>query len=89
MGHKPRSLVLASHTARTHVRRRMEGWVVIYFGRGGGLEHQRTLVAETHGLPEMRKVVWARMVVCREHYPSRAALRPGRRDQSARAAGYR
>jgi len=41
---------------------------VIYFSRDGGPEHQRTVVTETHGPLESRRVVRGREADCRRHY---------------------
>ena len=47
---------------------RTRNWVVIYFGREGGPEHQRTVVTETRGPLEGWRVVRGREAACREHY---------------------
>ena len=59
---------LFSNTAMAHELGRTSDWVVIYFGRDGGPEHQRTVVTETRGLLEGRRVVRGRETACREHY---------------------
>ena len=59
---------LFSNTALAHQLGRTRNWVVIYFGREGGPEHQRTVVTETHGPLEGRRVVRGREAACREHY---------------------
>lgn len=64
---------LFSNTARAHELGRTHDWVVIYFGREGGPEHQRTIVTETRGPLEGRRVVRGREAACREHYLGQAA----------------
>jgi hypothetical protein len=59
---------LFSNTALAHELGRTHDWVVIYFGRDGGPEHQRTVVTETRGPLEGRRVVRGREGECREHY---------------------
>lgn len=59
---------LYSNTALAHELNRTRDWVVIYFGREGGPEHQRTIVTETRGPLEGRRVVRGRETACREHY---------------------
>jgi hypothetical protein len=59
---------LFSNTALAHQLGRTRNWVVIYFGREGGPEHQRTVVTETRGPLEGRRVVRGREAACREHY---------------------
>ncbi|MDQ2089399.1 helix-hairpin-helix domain-containing protein [Marimonas arenosa] len=59
---------LYSNTARAHDLGKTDDWVVIYFGRPGGPEHQRTVVTETHGPLEGRRVVRGRETDCMEHY---------------------
>ncbi len=60
--------VLFSNTALAHELGRTRDWVVIYFGRDGGPEHQRTVVTETRGPLEGRRVVRGREAECRAHY---------------------
>ena len=52
--------VLFSNTARAHDLGRTRDWVVIYFSRDGGPERQRTVVTETSGPLEGRRVVRGR-----------------------------
>ncbi len=59
---------LFSNTALAHELGRTSDWVVIYFGRDGGPEHQRTVVTETRGPLEGHRVVRGRETACREHY---------------------
>lgn len=59
---------LYSNTALAHELHRTRDWVVIYFGREGGPEHQRTIVTETRGPLEGHRVVRGREAACREHY---------------------
>jgi len=59
---------LYSNTALAHELRRNHDWVVIYFGHDGGPEHQRTVVTETRGPIEGRRVVRGREMACREYY---------------------
>jgi hypothetical protein len=59
---------LFSNTALAHELDRNRDWVVIYFGREGGPEHQRTVVTETRGPLEGRRVVRGRETACRVHY---------------------
>jgi hypothetical protein len=59
---------LFSNTALAHQLGRTHDWVVIYFSRDGGPEHQRTVVTETRGPLEGRRVVRGREADCRPHY---------------------
>jgi DNA polymerase (family 10) len=59
---------LYSNTALAHDLAKTADWVVIYFGRPGLPEHQRTVVTETHGVLEGRRVVRGRETECRQHY---------------------
>jgi len=59
---------LFSNTALAHQLGRTGDWVVIYFSRPGGPEHQRTVVTETHGPLEGRRVLRGREADCRAHY---------------------
>jgi hypothetical protein len=63
-----RLTALFSNTALAHELGRTRNWVVIYFGREGGPEHQRTVVTETRGPLEGWRVVRGREAACREHY---------------------
>lgn len=55
---------LFSNTALAHELGRTDDWVVIYFGRPGGPEHQRTVVTETRGPLAGRRVVRGRETEC-------------------------
>lgn len=57
--------LLFSNTALAHDLDRTRDWVVAYFSRPGGPEHQRTIVTETHGPLEGRRVVRGREAECR------------------------
>ena len=59
---------LYSNTARAHDLGRTRDWVVIYFARDDGREHSRTVVTETHGPLEGKRVVRGREAECRRHY---------------------
>jgi hypothetical protein len=59
---------LFSNTALAHRLGRTDDWVVIYFARAGGPEHQRTVVTETRGPLEGLRVVRGRETECREHH---------------------
>lgn len=59
---------LYSNTALAHDLGRTRDWVVIYFARGSGREHVRTVVTETHGPLEGSRVVRGREAECRAHY---------------------
>ena len=59
---------LFSNTALAHELGRTNNWVVIYFSRDGGPEHQRTIVTETRGPLEGRRVVRGRETASRGHY---------------------
>lgn len=59
---------LYSNTALAHQLGRTRDWVVIYFSHDGGSEHQRTVVTETRGPLEGRRVVRGREAECRDHY---------------------
>ena len=59
---------LFSNTARAHELDRTGDWVVIYFGKPGGREQTRTVVTETHGPLEGKRVVRGREAECRRHY---------------------
>ena len=57
-----------SNTALAHQLGRTNDWVVIYFHRDHGPEHQRTVVDETHGPLVGRRVVRGREAECRTFY---------------------
>ncbi|HCQ65502.1 MAG TPA: DNA-binding protein [Rhodobacteraceae bacterium] len=59
---------LFSNTARAHDLGKTDDWVVIYFGRPGRIEQQRTVVTETRGPLIGRRVVRGRETECRKHY---------------------
>jgi hypothetical protein len=59
---------LYSNTARAHQLGRTGDWVVIYFYDGDHRERQRTVVTETHGPLEGRRVVRGSEGECAEHY---------------------
>lgn len=56
---------LYSNTARAHELGRTDDWVVLYFHSDHGPEGQRTVVTETHGPLEGRRVVRGREAECR------------------------
>lgn len=60
--------VLFSNTARAHELGRTHDWVVIYFHADGQPEGQRTVVTETRGPLEGRRVLRGREGECRAHY---------------------
>lgn len=60
--------VLFSNTALAHQLGRTDDWVVIYFHRNHGAEHQRTIVTETRGPLQGKRVVRGRETECRSHY---------------------
>ena len=51
---------LFSNTALAHELGRTDDWVVLYFHRDHGPEHQRTVVTETRGEHRGRRVVRGR-----------------------------
>jgi len=57
--------VLFSNTARAHDLGKTDDWVVIYFHSDHGPEGQRTIVTETHGPLEGRRIVRGREAECR------------------------
>jgi putative hydrolase len=57
--------VLFSNTALAHQLGRTDDWVVIYFHRNHGAEHQRTVVTETRGPLQGSRVVRGREAECR------------------------
>ena len=59
---------LYSNTGRAHQLRRTHDWVVIYFYDGDHREQQRTVVTETHGPLEGRRVVRGSEADCAAHY---------------------
>lgn len=59
---------LFSNTALAHDLGRTHDWVVIYFAQSGGREHTRTVVTETRGPLEERRVVRGREAECRRYY---------------------
>ncbi len=63
---------LFSNTARAHELGRVRDWVVIYHHTDNQPEGQCTLVTETHGPIEGRRVVRGREAECRAHYAGRA-----------------
>lgn len=63
---------LYSNSALAHDLGRTHDWVVIYFGQPDGPEHQRTVVTETRGPLEGRRVVRGREAECRQHYLAEA-----------------
>jgi hypothetical protein len=69
---------LYSNTGRAHQLGRTRDWVVIYFYDGDHRERQRTIVTETHGPLEGRRVVRGSEADCAEHY-GLSAYRPATR----------
>lgn len=65
---------LYSNTARAHELDRVFDWVVIYFHHDAQAELQRTVVTETHGGLQSRRVVRGREDECRDWYASRGPL---------------
>lgn len=59
---------LYSNTARAHELGRTRDWVVLYFYDGDHREGQRTIVTETHGPLEGRRVVRGSEAECAVHY---------------------
>ena len=59
---------LFSNTARAHELDRVSDWVVIYFHTDDDPEGQCTVVTETHGPLEGRRVVRGREAECRAYY---------------------
>jgi DNA polymerase (family 10) len=62
---------LYSNTARAHDLGTIHDWVVLYYDRNGE-ESQATVVTETHGSLEGKRVVRGREAECREYYESRS-----------------
>lgn len=58
---------LYSNTARAHELNKTHDWVVLYYERDGE-EDQATVVTETHGPLEGKRVVRGREAECREYY---------------------
>lgn len=59
---------LYSNTAKAHQLGRTRDWVVIYFYDGDHREGRHTVVTETHGPLEGRRVVRGREAECAAHY---------------------
>ena len=57
-----------SNTARAHELHKTQDWVVIYFYDDHHQEGQHTLVTETHGPLQGRRVVRGRETECRRYY---------------------
>ncbi len=57
-----------SNTARAHQLNKIHDWVVIYFYDDHHQEGQQTLVTETHGPLQGRRVVRGRESECQHHY---------------------
>jgi putative hydrolase len=64
---------LFSNTARAHELGRARDWVVIYYHTDNQPEGQCTVVTETHGPIEGRRVVRGREVECRAYYAKHAS----------------
>jgi len=62
---------LYSNTARAHELGRTRDWVVIYFHDDDHVERQRTVVTETRGPLQGRRVVRGREAECRARYEAR------------------
>jgi putative hydrolase len=81
---------LFSNTARAHELGRTHDWVVLYFHTDRESEGQRTVVTESRGPLQGRRVVRGREAECREPYrgrmKERAAPPAGRRAPDSRAA---
>lgn len=69
--------VLFSNTARAHDLGRLRDWVVIFHQHGDGAEAQNTVVTETRGALEGKRVVRGREAECAAYYaePGRAMSR--------------
>lgn len=63
---------LFSNTARAHELGRTHDWVVVYFYDGDHEEGQHTIVTETSGSLEGRRVVRGRERECADYYRSRS-----------------
>lgn len=68
---------LFSNTARAHQLATTHDWVVLYFNHDGA-ERQVTVVTETHGPLEGRRVVRGREAECQQHYAAEGSLAPKR-----------
>jgi putative hydrolase len=73
--------VLFSNTARAHELGRVRDWVVIYYHADNQPEGQCTVVTETRGPIEGRRVVRGREAECRAHYA--AQVHPSQARKSA------
>lgn len=76
---------LYSNTALAHNLGRTRDWVVIYFHTDSYIEGQRTVVTETHGSLQGKRVVRGRETECQKYYqpelfqpPSIASLNSAR-----------
>jgi putative hydrolase len=70
---------LYSNTARAHELGRTSDWVVLYFYDGEHEEGQHTIVTETRGPQEGRRVVRGREPECARHYrehPAESSAKP-------------
>jgi hypothetical protein len=65
---------LYSNTAQAHKLGRTKDWVVIYYERGGN-ERQYTVVTETRGALEGKRVVRGREAENRKHYQTSAKVK--------------
>lgn len=74
---------LFSNTARAHQLGKTDDWVVIYFTDGDHREGQQTVVTETHGPLQGRRVVRGRESECRRYY-RRSGRDAGRRSRPPR-----
>jgi hypothetical protein len=84
--------VLFSNTARAHQLKRTGDWVVIYFEDADSRAGQNTVVTETRGPLQGKRVVRGHETACREYYRrgNRAvARRDGRRGSGRRGSGRR
>ncbi|HEY7671671.1 MAG TPA: helix-hairpin-helix domain-containing protein [Gammaproteobacteria bacterium] len=63
--------VLYSNTARAHELKRTRDWVVVYFHDDEHREGQRTVVTETHGPLQGKRIVRGREALCARHYEHR------------------
>ena len=68
---------LYSNTARAHRFGRTRDWVVLYFHTDDSQEGQCTVVTETRGELEGRRVVRGREVECRKYYADHASQQGG------------
>jgi len=59
---------LYSNTAKAHELHRERDWVVVYFYDDEHVEHQHTIVTETHGSLLGQRVVRGREIECRKWY---------------------